>query len=184
VISRKIYIALENMNFFWELEEILQVADLWNNGCSLKLISKLSKRTEDEVGLMIISVNTRNQIFFDRDYDANRHSNSVDLPRHYTDNLRKFKRKYKDGYLLFNDSAVDFIWYDDRVREFEQLWNQVVHAEQIRKKLRRKSPVDIAIIAMDRCEKGFINPRKNGLEGVIDGSAIERSSKTKKNKTA
>lgn len=182
---RNIYIALENMNFYWTHNELVSAIDLWNNGCSIPFMSKKIKRTEDEIGLMIISVSLKFKIFFQRDHDSLLNTNSVkDLPPSYYTNVKRFLNTFKNGYLLFSESAVDFIWDEDKVLEFERLWNQGMNITDIKERLKRKTLVDIVAIAIDRCQKEHIKPRRNGLEGIVYGHSVKRSSKPNKNRTA
>lgn len=184
---RNVYIALEDMEFFWTKEEVTQVINLWNNGCSLRFIELQTNRLEDEIALLIISINSHNKIFFERDFNANKNSNSVKLPHGYNTLFNRFiAASLKDGYLLFSRTeTVDFIWDEDQVKVFQDLWNTGVGLKEMKKKLKRKSIVDLVILAIDRCQKGYISPRKEGLEGFIDGSPVRSGSKRKqKNKTA
>jgi hypothetical protein len=186
ISRRNIYIVLEDLDFFWSLQEVLAVIELWNDGCSLSLIASQVKRFEDEIALLIISVNHHRRIFIPRDRDAIRHSSSVSLPNDFDVNISRFLSQLKNGYYMFEQNvSVDFIWCESKVLEFDELWKKGYHIADIQKRLKRKSIQDIALIAIDRCRKGFIEPRKEGLEGITNGCPIRRSTKTKqKDKTA
>lgn len=57
---------------------------------------------------------------------------------------------------------MNFDWKVEHVSEFETLWNEGYSLHEISKKLKRDMD-EVAILVMDRCQKGFIKPRKNGI---------------------
>lgn len=50
----KIYIACEEMNFFWTEADLMMFRHLWKKGESVEDIAEHFKRDPDEVGLLII----------------------------------------------------------------------------------------------------------------------------------
>jgi hypothetical protein len=186
VSRRNIYIALEDFNFFWSKEEIMGTIELWLEGCSLSLMSRYVKRLEDEIALLIISVNSHRKIFLPRAHDATKNTRPVKLTKHYEEQiLAKFVSSIKHGYEVFeNNMKIDFVWDEDQVIEFERLWSEGVNVLTIQEHFKRQSIIDIAILIIDRCRKGYIEPRKEGLEGITSGCPIRSSSKSKGNKIA
>ncbi|WP_141433014.1 helix-turn-helix domain containing protein [Bacillus sp. 03113] len=51
---RKIYIALEQTNFIWDVEETKEFDLMWRNGKKLKEIAKYFQRTLLEVHLLML----------------------------------------------------------------------------------------------------------------------------------
>jgi hypothetical protein len=183
---RNIYIALNELNHYWSPSEVMSVVELWNNGCSTSFIEKEINRQEDEIGLLIMSVNSERLIFLPRDHHAIKNTNSVKTDKHYFKRLERFQNTFlKHDYCIFeNSTTVDFIWDEDKVLEFDRLWDEGYHIKELRRMLSRRTLLDIAIIAIDRCRKGKIEPRKEGMEGITNGRTIRRSTKTKQSKTA
>lgn len=48
------YIALEEMNFTWSLEEVEEFEEMWREACSLTEIAAHFKRTHEEVAVLIM----------------------------------------------------------------------------------------------------------------------------------
>jgi hypothetical protein len=187
ISRRNIYIALSDIEFYWSKDEILNVVKCWNYGYSIGEIANEVKRPDDEVALLIISVNSERKIFNRRSRDAIHKSMPVELNRLiFNDTMEKFTKYIKKGYYMFeNHKTIDFIWCETKVLEFEKLWNEGHHIIDIQKKLKRKAIYDIAVLVIDRCRKGYIKPRKEGLEGIANGCPIRRSTNAKqKDKTA
>jgi hypothetical protein len=187
VSRRNIYIALSDIEFFWSKEEILSIVEFWNCGYSIGDIAKEVGRPDDEVALLIISVNSERKVFNRRNRDAIHTSSAVEVNRYvFNETMEKFTKYIKNGYHVFeNNQNIDFIWCETKVFEFERLWNEGVHTLEIQKKLKRKTIYDIAVLVIDRCRKGFIQPRKEGLEGIANGCPIRVSTHAKqKDKTA
>lgn len=49
-----LYIACEQMNFFWSERQVSKFKQLWDSGESIQSIAKHFKRDPDEVGLLVI----------------------------------------------------------------------------------------------------------------------------------
>jgi hypothetical protein len=183
---RNIYIALNELNHYWSPSEVMSVVELWNNGCSTSFIEKIINRLEDEIALLIMSVNSERLIFSPRNHNAMKNTNSVKTDKYYFKRLERFQKTFlKNDYCIFeNSTTVDFIWDEDKVLEFDRLWTEGYHIKELRRLLSRRTLLDIAIIAIDRCRKGKIAPREEGLEGMTHGGFTRCSTKTKQSKTA
>jgi hypothetical protein len=187
ISRRNIYIALSDIEFYWSQDEVLNVVKCWNSGYSIGDIAKEVERPDDEVALLVISVNAERKVFNRRSRDAIHTSSAVEVNRYvFNETMEKFTKYIKNGYYVFdNHLNIDFIWCETKVLEFEKLWNEGFHIVEIQKKLKRKTIYDIAVLVIDRCRKGYIQPRKEGLEGITDGCPIRVSTNAKqKDKTA
>lgn len=51
---RVIYIALENLNFLWDEDEVFKFREMWEEGLSLPAIAKELKRKQNEVAVLIL----------------------------------------------------------------------------------------------------------------------------------
>ncbi|MEK4416478.1 MULTISPECIES: helix-turn-helix domain-containing protein [Bacillus] len=53
---RNLYIALEEMDMFWDEDEVWRVKEAWNNNESIFAISEKLQRDPDEVALLIMDL--------------------------------------------------------------------------------------------------------------------------------
>ncbi|EKS8370735.1 helix-turn-helix domain-containing protein [Bacillus thuringiensis] len=53
---RNLYIALEEMDMFWDEDEVWRVKEAWNNNESIFAISEKLQRDPDEVTLLIMDL--------------------------------------------------------------------------------------------------------------------------------
>lgn len=54
VERRVTYIALENLNFLWDEDEVLKFREMWEEGLSLPAIAKKLRRKQNEVAVLIL----------------------------------------------------------------------------------------------------------------------------------
>jgi len=54
VERRVTYIALENLNFLWDEDEIIKFREMWEEGLSLPDIAEAFKRPQKEIAIIII----------------------------------------------------------------------------------------------------------------------------------
>jgi len=59
---QKIYIALEDMNFFWCAKEVKHIAALWESGTSIKTIAQTFQREADELAVLIMDLARKGKI--------------------------------------------------------------------------------------------------------------------------
>lgn len=69
----------------------------------------------------------------------------------------------KNIYVALEDA--DMIWDEIEVKEFEKMWKQDVPVIDIAKHFKR-APLEVAILILDRADKGHIEQRPYGLEGI------------------
>ncbi|SET00980.1 hypothetical protein SAMN05421676_102334 [Salinibacillus kushneri] len=65
-------------------------------------------------------------------------------------------------YIAHDERSLD--WKPAELNEFEELWNSGEPLHDIAKKLNRPQ-IEIALIILDRADKGHINPREGGVFG-------------------
>lgn len=53
------YIALEETNFDWDYEEVEQFDYLWSKGYSIYQLTKIFKRTQIEIAIIVIDRNKK-----------------------------------------------------------------------------------------------------------------------------
>jgi hypothetical protein len=49
-----IYIACEDLDFIWDINDVLQIDELWKRGKSLEYITNFAERDADEVFLLLL----------------------------------------------------------------------------------------------------------------------------------
>jgi len=54
VERRATYIALEELNFLWDEDDVLKFREMWEEGLSLPDIAKQLKRKKNEVAVLIL----------------------------------------------------------------------------------------------------------------------------------
>jgi hypothetical protein len=71
------------------------------------------------------------------------------------------------SYFLFDHDEIDinFAFTKQELKDFKELWNADISAENIAVKMNRK-PLEIALLIIDRGELGLIEERATGLNGL------------------
>ncbi|WP_342045944.1 helix-turn-helix domain containing protein [Bacillus sp. OTU530] len=54
VERRATYIALEDLNFLWDEDDVLKFREMWEEGLSLPAIAKQLKRKQNEVVVLVL----------------------------------------------------------------------------------------------------------------------------------
>jgi len=77
------------------------------------------------------------------------------------------KKVWTENYIALEN--YDFLWSEDDLREFRDMWKKDEPINVICKRLERKE-IEIAIIILDQAQKGIIKKRKIGLgiEGFVN----------------
>jgi hypothetical protein len=71
------------------------------------------------------------------------------------------------SYMLFENDKINinFAFTKQELKDFKELWNADISAENIAVKLNRR-PLEIALLIIDRGELGLIKERDSGLDGL------------------
>jgi len=71
------------------------------------------------------------------------------------------------NYHLFDHDKfkINFAFSDQQLKEFKELWNEGISAENIAKQMKRTT-LEIALLIIDRAELGIIKGRSSGLNGL------------------
>lgn len=59
---KNVYIALEELNFNWDREQVEEFDQCWNDGYSIIELADYFKRTQEEIGLLIIDRSLKDKI--------------------------------------------------------------------------------------------------------------------------
>jgi hypothetical protein len=57
-----IYIALEDLNFIWDLRDVRELDEMWRRGFSLQYMAEYFERDPDEVALLLMDRLRRGRI--------------------------------------------------------------------------------------------------------------------------
>lgn len=57
-----VYIALEELNFHWDRGQVEEFDQCWNDGYSIIELADYFKRTQEEIGLLIIDRSLKDKI--------------------------------------------------------------------------------------------------------------------------
>jgi len=76
--------------------------------------------------------------------------------------------KNKAGQTYIACEYLDFQWTKEEVKEFGILWREGRTLYEIARFFKR-TPEEVLILALDRGMSGYIEPRRGGLIGVLDG---------------
>lgn len=156
-----IYIALEDLNFFWKKEEFIQVIKFWHEGHSVEYISEKLNRDLDEVALLIIDVAEHSDKLIKKRTRGIYNSQPITLSRMFNVSLLGYLER-KEVYEMFIKSEINFFWTYEDVEKFGNMWRSGLDIITIAKHLNRKV-LEVALLAIDRCRKNEISPREIGL---------------------
>ena len=62
MIKNKYYIPLEDMNFFWRLEQVETVINCYKQKMNIVLIARKVKRSQDECAVLIMDLGRKGMI--------------------------------------------------------------------------------------------------------------------------
>lgn len=71
------------------------------------------------------------------------------------------------AYVLFEDYSLDldFVFPDEQLMVFKELWNEGVSVQEISKKMHRH-PTEIILLIIDHAERDLIQNRETGVYGL------------------
>jgi hypothetical protein len=160
-----LYIALEELNLEFSVDEVKQVTRLWFQGWSLTFISNMLKRDADELAVLILSLSERSKAFIKPRKRGIHTSPEIEMTPKQERWLTEFLTENKTGYPAFQDfTYVDFLWDERHVLRCDSLWKKGCSIDEISKILKRNK-IDIALLILDRAKKGLIDSRRGGLFG-------------------
>lgn len=166
-----IYVACDFVNTSWTYDELETVIDMWNLGYSIEDISFEANHLVEEIGLLIIDLSKKRGLFNKRKRGL-KSSPPINLTAYYSNIKKRFLNANKNGYEVFSDGTVDFIWDEKQVIRFDNLWNSGFSFGHIKNHLNRPEK-DIWMLIVDRTTKGRIYPRKGGLEGWYQDAFVQ-----------
>lgn len=68
------------------------------------------------------------------------------------------------AYVLFeaDELDLDFVYTDQQLQRFKEMWSEGVSVQDIAKKMHRK-PSEVVLLVFDHAERGLIQNRENGV---------------------
>ncbi|MGG3800631.1 hypothetical protein [Metabacillus fastidiosus] len=151
------YIALENFNLTWELDEVKEFEVYWHRGLSIFTLANYFKRTTDEVFLLVMDLAMKDYIKARSNgiYTSQAEKISTNLA------ITRLKNHYERYDVLLGYS---FFWRTEDIMTFQILWKSNWSVTNIAKSLKRKL-IEVAILVVDQASKGKIQPREESLFG-------------------
>lgn len=135
----KVQIVLEEVDFLWDLKEVFRFRELWKSNYTLLEISKRFKRKQIEVAALILDQVDKFKI----------HKRKIGLGEIGDKSIRNKKKKEIPPYVYIALEEVNFIWNEDDIELFKNLWMQQLGIEEIANKLRRHQ-IEIATLLLDQ----------------------------------
>lgn len=77
---------------------------------------------------------------------------------------RKYLKKRNNGAIYIALEDADFTWIPKEVGQFDDMWAEGVSLFDMAKVFKR-TPLEVALLMMDREVRGKIKPRPNGIWG-------------------
>ncbi|MCY9225540.1 hypothetical protein MOF11_10825 [Bacillus haynesii] len=159
----RLEIALDNLNYEWSYVQLCKLIDYWYDGKSLYDASDLLRRKPDELLILIVDLAKR-RILPHRPYGI------AANPRIWIGPQRMITKK-NGVRQLFIESPVyipflenNFIWYEQELYKFKDLWNRGQSIIKIAKSFKREIE-ELLFLVIDQGNKGMIQPRNGGLLG-------------------
>ncbi|PIE97215.1 sugar ABC transporter substrate-binding protein [Bacillus fungorum] len=135
----KVHIALEEVDFLWDQREVFQFRELWKNNHTLLEISKKLKRKQIEVAALIIDQVDKFKI----------HNRKMGLGKIGEKSIRNKKKKEIPPYVYIALEEVNFIWKEEDIKRFKDLWKKRFNVEDIANRLGRHQ-IEIAALILDQ----------------------------------
>ncbi|MDA1774360.1 sugar ABC transporter substrate-binding protein [Bacillus cereus] len=154
----KVQVALEEIDFLWDQREVFQFRELWNSNYTLLEISIRFKRKQLEVAALILDQVDKFKI----------HKRKIGLGEIGEKSIRNKKKKEIPPYVYIALEEVNFIWNEDDIELFKDLWMQQLGIEEIASKLRRHQ-IEIATLILDQFGLEYmINCLIDTKKGLLD----------------
>lgn len=154
---QKIYVACEHYDFTWYKHEITLVRKMWNEGISIIGIAKVVGRHLNEVAFLIMDQAERTKYV-----EARRKKVTNDISAF--ENLVSEKISYLQQRKYIACECFNFVWDEQEVFQFRQLWESGASIFDISKAFKRNVN-EIAFLIVDQADQGYIKARKGGVLG-------------------
>ncbi|MFD0768842.1 sugar ABC transporter substrate-binding protein [Bacillus sp. CGMCC 1.60114] len=144
----KIHVALEQVNFLWDERDVIRFREMWNSDISILAISKILKRKQIEVAVLILDQIDKYKI----------QGRAIGLGEIGEESIRN-KKKYElppNVYIALEEA--NFMWPEKDITRFKELWKKRFRFEDIAMKLGRHQ-IELAILILDQL----------GLENMLVG---------------
>ncbi|MGH0939939.1 sugar ABC transporter substrate-binding protein [Bacillus mycoides] len=135
----KVQVALEEVDFLWDQREVFQFRELWNSNYTLLEISKRFKRKQIEVAALIVDQVDKFKI----------HNRKMGLGEIGEKSIRNKKKEEIPPYIYIALEEVDFIWNEDDIERFKDLWKKRFSIEDIANRLGRHQ-IELATLILDQ----------------------------------
>lgn len=159
--TRKLYLALENLNFTWSTEDVVGFQKLWFHGFSLGWIAESFNRDMDEVALLVIDLAHLGLI--KSRINGLKTSPPVPLEEKIVSKLfAHINREKFANYTVLEE--FNFSWDEDEVSLFRKHWNDGIPLLDIAQYFNRHE-IEVVLLIIDQAKRDLINQRKFGVYG-------------------
>ncbi|MDT3494731.1 sugar ABC transporter substrate-binding protein [Bacillus toyonensis] len=135
----KVQVALEEVDFLWDQREVFKFRELWNSNYTLLEISKMIKRKQIEVAALMLDQVDKFKI----------HKRKMGLGEIGEKSIRNKKKEEIPPYVYIALEEVDFIWSEDDIERFKDLWKKRFSIEDISNRLGRHQ-IELATLILDQ----------------------------------
>jgi hypothetical protein len=160
--TKAMYIVLEHMDFDWEIDDVRIVIEMWDEGHSLAFITAFMDRDELEILALIFELHYRGVL---RERSSGVFSSKpLEKTLSHTSRVTATLTGVEEEVFTVM-TKENFIFTQDQVVKFDELWNSGASLEEIAKKIKRRKIKDVVHLMLDRS----FNEKINAVPIAIDG---------------
>ncbi|OLP66047.1 hypothetical protein BACPU_11340 [Bacillus pumilus] len=156
-------IILDHVNFEWTIVGLKRFLDYWYEGRSLREMSELFRRPEEEVLLLMIDFSKRLKIK-ERPNGVGANDPMYIKKGVMSAKKRELRKLFEDQPVYYACPQSDFIWEEKDIIAFRQMWKDHEPIRHIANRLARNVD-EVLFLIIDQAELGVIEPRKGGAFG-------------------
>lgn len=160
--TKAMYIVLEHMDFDWEIDDVRIVIEMWDEGHSLAFITAFMDRDELEMLALIFELHYRG-VLRERSsgvFSSKPLGKTLSHTSRVTATLTGIEEE-----VFTVMTKENFIFTQDQVVKFDELWKSGATLAEISKKIKRKKLKDVLLLMLDRS----FNEKINAVPIAIDG---------------
>ncbi|PFR93563.1 hypothetical protein [Priestia megaterium] len=160
--TKKMYIALEDMDFVWEIDDVKIVIEMWDEGSSFAFISAFMDRDPHELLALLFELREKQMI---RDRSAGIFtSQPLEMTKSHQNRINcSFINMESDMYTVMITENLVFNEY--QAITFDEMWKSGATLSEISKKIKRRKLKDVLLLMLDRS----FNEKINAVPIAIDG---------------
>ncbi|MDN3365396.1 hypothetical protein QU577_26905 [Priestia megaterium] len=160
--TKRMYIALEDMDLEWETEDVKIVIEMWDEGSSFSFITAFMDRDPHEVLALLFELREKQMI---RDRSAGIFtSQPLEITKSHQNRINcSFINTESETYTVMIKENLVFNEYQALM--FDEMWKNGATLAEISKKIKRKKLKDILLLMLDRSFNEKIGDLPIGMDG-------------------